>query len=106
MYVILKIYGANWKLRFLSSICYRPETFTISYYPYISPNGFVHTEHRRHSDAIAGCVGKCKFQQNTVELAVKLIEAHHNFIRKESYVAIILEKGIKMPIENNQMDVE
>lgn len=71
----------------------RPVDLEIAYDEgYISPNGYVLPENRRHSSAIARCVKKCKFIQNPVELAIKIIESHHVFIRKESHAAAILEK--------------
>lgn len=64
----------------------------------ISANGFVPKENRKKSKAISLCVGECKFTCNPVELAIKLIEANHQFIRKESHAASILEKSVKMDI--------
>lgn len=61
----------------------------------IKPNGFVSSEHRNHSEEIFECVGGCKFNRNPVNLAIKLIEAHHQCIRKESHAALILERGLK-----------
>lgn len=61
----------------------------------IKPNGFVPYAHRQHPMEIFECVGNCKFKRNPVNLATKLIEAHHQFIRKESHAAMILERGIK-----------
>lgn len=65
---------------------------------YITPNSYVPTENRRHSAAISRLVKKCKFNENPVELAIKLIEAHHVFVRKESHVSAILEKATKKKI--------
>lgn len=62
---------------------------------YIEPNSFVSLENRRHSAAITRFVKKCKFSHNSVELAMKIIEAHHVFIRKESHVSAILERATK-----------
>ncbi|KAG4065067.1 hypothetical protein HA402_007464 [Bradysia odoriphaga] len=65
----------------------------------ITPNSYVLPENRSHSAAISRCVKKCKFQSNPVELAIKIIEAHHMFIRKESHVSAILEKATKKRID-------
>lgn len=67
----------------------------------IKPNGFVLPEHRNHSTAIRQAVGDCQFNYNPIDLTLKLIKAHHHFVRKESHAASILEKGIKMSIEPN-----
>lgn len=67
----------------------------------IQPNGFVPFEKRRNTGALIACVGQCKFIDNPVSLAIKLIEAHHQTLIKESHVASILEKGTKKPIESN-----
>lgn len=64
----------------------------------ISPNSFVPLEHRKHSNNVARMVKKCKFSENPVDLAIKIIEAHHSFLRKESHVSAILEKATKKPI--------
>lgn len=64
--------------------------------------GFVPAEKRKYSEAISSCVGLCKFQDNSVDLAIKLIEAHHKTLLKESHVASILERGWKLPTENNK----
>lgn len=60
----------------------------------IKPNGYVPYENRQ-SAYMSDCVGKCKFKRNPVNLATKLITAHHQFIRKESHAALILERGMK-----------
>lgn len=65
----------------------------------ISPNSYVSVENRRHSNAIAHFVKKCKFANNPVALAIKIIEAHHAFVRKESHVSSILEKAVKKEIK-------
>lgn len=64
----------------------------------IKPNGFVPMENRQHSSAIREYVDQCKFKKNPVDLAIKLIEAHHLFIRKESHASSILERGKKLDI--------
>lgn len=63
--------------------------------------GFVPPEKRHYSEAISSCVGQCKFHDNPADLAIKLIEAHHQTLLKESHVALILERSTKLPIENN-----
>lgn len=60
----------------------------------IKTNGFVPPEYRQLPETIH-CVGQCKFRRNPVNLAIKLIEAHHELMRKESHVAFILERGTK-----------
>lgn len=67
----------------------------------ITPNSYVVPENRRHSAAVSRLVGKCKFQRNSIELAIRIIEAHHVFVRKESHVSAILEKGTKKKIDGN-----
>lgn len=64
----------------------------------ISANSYVETYNRRHSAATSRWVRKCQFSHNPVELSIKLIEAHQGFIRKESHVAAILEKGMRQKI--------
>lgn len=66
----------------------------------IKPNGYVPIEHRQKYK----CVRQSKFTRNPVDLAVKIIEARHQFMRKESYVAFILERGTKMPINNEDIN--
>ncbi|XP_055310984.1 uncharacterized protein LOC129573874 [Sitodiplosis mosellana] len=71
----------------------------------IKPNGYVTPENRSHSKAITEAVAACKFNKNPVDLAIKLIEAHHHLSdRKESHVASILERGFKMEITENATD--
>lgn len=60
----------------------------------IQPNGFVERKYRQLPELMPA-VGQCKFNKNPTKLAVQIIEARHQFIRKESHVASILEKGIK-----------
>lgn len=67
----------------------------------IKSKGFVPMENRQHSQAIASCVGKCKFQKNPVDLGIKLIEARHQTLLKESHVASILEDGQKVSFGND-----
>lgn len=69
----------------------------------IKPNGYILPINRSHPD-IFEAVSTCKFNRNPVDLAIKLIEAHHHLIRKESHVASILERGIKMSITDNATD--
>lgn len=64
----------------------------------ICANGFVEVEHRRSSQAINARVGACRFEQSPTDLAVKLIEAHHEMLSKECHVAWILKKGIMKDI--------
>lgn len=64
----------------------------------IKSKGYVPFEYRQHPETISNCVGQCKFHDNPVDMAIKLIEAHHQTLLKESHVATILEKGIKQTI--------
>lgn len=64
----------------------------------IQPNGFVPVENRQHSTAVIKSIDKCKFRQNPVDLAIQLIEAHHEFMRNESHASSILQRGSKLPI--------
>lgn len=66
----------------------------------IESKGFVPPRMRQSSTAISNCVGQCNFQENPVDLALKIIEAHHQSVPKESHVSSILELGIKASIEN------
>lgn len=67
----------------------------------IKSKGFVPVENRHQTAAIQNCVGQCKFHDNPVDLAIKLIEAHHQTLIKESHVAAILEQSIKMSIDDS-----
>lgn len=67
----------------------------------IQPNGFVLQRNRNASISIRNVVRNCRFGQNPTQLAIGIIEARHQFIRKESHVASILEKCTKMIIHNN-----
>lgn len=64
----------------------------------IKPNGFVPVENRQHLTAVNECVDQCRFNQNPVNLAIQLIEAHHEFMRNESHASSILQRGSKFPI--------
>lgn len=66
----------------------------------IKAKGYVPIERRKFSEAVSDCVGRCKFHDNPVDLVIKLIEAHHQTMLKESHVASILERGIKLKIDN------
>lgn len=61
----------------------------------IRPNGFVPKEKRNNSKFIAELVGECRFVKNPVDLVIKLIIAHHHFMREESHVASIVDRGDK-----------
>ncbi|KAG4070394.1 hypothetical protein HA402_006536 [Bradysia odoriphaga] len=67
----------------------------------IQSKAFVPMENRHQTEAIENCVGRCKFNDNPVDLAIKLIEAHHQTLIKESHVASILEQSTKMVIEDD-----
>lgn len=60
----------------------------------IKPNGFIPVKNRYHP-SIMKYVDQCKFQSSPINLARKLIEAHHNILHKESHAAAILERGVK-----------
>lgn len=70
----------------------------------IKPNGFVPAADR-NLELFKNHVGNCKFNQNPAGLAIKLIVAHRQFMRKESHVASIVDRGIKLPVESVQVDV-
>lgn len=61
----------------------------------IRPNGFVPKEKRNNSKFIAELVGECRFVKNPADLVIKLIIAHHHFMREESHVASIVDRGDK-----------
>lgn len=61
----------------------------------IQPKGFVLPENRQHSRAIYDCVGQSQFQNNPVDLVMKLIEAYHQSIPKDVHASSILIRGIK-----------
>lgn len=65
----------------------------------IQPKGFVTPQHRQHSQSISNCVGKCRFEQNPVDLVLKLIEAYQQSLPKAAHVSSILVRGIKPDIE-------
>lgn len=66
----------------------------------IDSKGFVPPKRRQHSDAISNCVGRCKFQENPIDFIIKIIEAHHQVLLKESHVSSILERGNKVIFEH------
>lgn len=59
----------------------------------IRSNGFVPKEKRNNSKFIAELVGGCRFVKNPADLVIKLIIAHHHFMREESHVASIVDRG-------------
>ncbi|XP_031632913.1 uncharacterized protein LOC116346822 [Contarinia nasturtii] len=65
----------------------------------IQAKGFVPMGNRQYSESISSCVGHCQFQENPVDLGIKLIEAHHQNLLKESHVASILEQCTKRKID-------
>lgn len=67
----------------------------------IKPNGFVPRENRSYSASVRQCVGECRFDKNPVDLVVNLISAHHQFLRKESHVASIVDRGFKLAINDD-----
>lgn len=64
----------------------------------VKPNGFVPLENRSRDAAIFEAVGRCKFTKTPVDLAIKLIEAHHCSMPEESHASSILQRGFKLPI--------
>ncbi|KAG4070074.1 hypothetical protein HA402_013734 [Bradysia odoriphaga] len=67
----------------------------------INPNGFVERKNRQFSELIGSIVGKCGFDQNSTDLAVKLIEAHHQHLPAGCHVASVLLRGIKAQINSS-----
>lgn len=68
----------------------------------IKTKGFV-PMHLRHHSPIKNFVGQCKFIDNPVDFAIKLIDARHfghQSLQKDSHVASILERGKKMDIDH------
>lgn len=60
----------------------------------IEPKGYVPFGNR-NLVAVAEYVNKCNFKKNPINLAIKLIESHHQTLLKESHVASILNRGFK-----------
>lgn len=71
----------------------------------IQPNGFVAEAHR-NSLHLKRYVGECRFKQNPIDLAIQIIELRHQFMRKESHVASILEKATKTEIRDATASTE
>lgn len=67
----------------------------------IKPNGFVPPQNRSKQATIFEAVGKCRFNKNPVDLAIKLIEAHHRSMPKECHASSILQRGTKSIIRDN-----
>lgn len=61
----------------------------------IQPNGFVPLANRQSSPAVAECVGRCSFHENPMNFVIKLIEAVHQSLPKETDVASIMWRGNK-----------
>lgn len=78
-----------------------PELTTAFDNKIIKPNGFVPPENRSYSISVWQCVGECRFHKNPVDLVVNLISAHHQFMRKESHVASIVDRGFKLSINED-----
>lgn len=72
----------------------------------IKENGFVPSKRRKYSEAISKCVGKCKFNENPVDFAIKLIKAHHQDLPKVSHASSILIRGKKAITADDAMQVE
>lgn len=66
----------------------------------IELNGYVPKEHRQEAD-LRDFVDKCKFTENPTQSVIGIIVARHQFLRKESHLASILEKGEKVKIDKN-----
>lgn len=68
--------------------------------------GFVPKPQRHLTNSISEYVGDCKFNDNPVDLVIKLIEVRHQSLHKESHVASILERGRKMNIDNGRVTIK
>lgn len=66
----------------------------------IDSKGFVPPRRRKYSELISKYVGRCKFVENPVDLVIKIIEAHHQVLLKESHVFSICQLGKKAAIQN------
>ena len=71
----------------------------------IKPNGFVPIKQRQDSK-VAKFVDRCKFKRDPIDLAKKLIEAHHDILPRESQVAAILQRGEKNQINNDEESID
>ncbi|XP_031637088.1 uncharacterized protein LOC116349683 [Contarinia nasturtii] len=69
----------------------RPDEFEADIF---ESNGFVPPKNRSHSTAISNAVGKCKFNKNPADLAIKLIQAHHYALPEECHAFSILKQGL------------
>lgn len=72
----------------------------------IVSKGFVPRNFRRYLPAIENRVGRCEFNDSPVDFAIKLIEARHQSLQKESHVASILQRGKKMEFNQNAIKEE
>lgn len=64
----------------------------------IDDHGFVPIKRRNYPDEIAPGIKQCKFMENPTDLAIKLIKAHHEILPKDSHVASILNRGLKVDL--------
>lgn len=67
----------------------------------IQPNGFVPPSERSKLSSWCNRIKPHTFKKNPIGLAIQIIEARHQFMRKQSHVASILEKATKMRIDNS-----
>lgn len=72
----------------------------------IDENGFVPYSKRNFSEARDFGVDQCKFKDNPTDLAIDLINAHHQMLPKNSHAASILKSGKKALGEDDAMQVE
>lgn len=72
----------------------------------IIAKGFVPKNFRRYLPIIEQCVGRCQFNDSPVNFAIKLIEARHQSLQKESHVASILQRGTKIEFEQNNRRIK
>lgn len=71
----------------------------------IKPNGFVQKEKRNNTKLISELVGECRFVKNPADLVIKLILAHHHFVREDSHVASIVDRGDKQLVNGDSNEL-
>lgn len=72
----------------------------------IDENGFIPFSKRNFSEASDFGVDKCKFKDNPMDLAIDLINAHHQMLPKNAHAASILNRRKKALGEDDAMQVE
>lgn len=73
---------------------------------FIEECGYVPIRERNYPETVSQCVSQCKFKSNPIDLAIKLIKAHHQQLPKDCRVASILNRGTKTFTNKNAMDIE